>query len=778
MSGYFANEPGQPRARRIRDAMIVCVGVVLILWAAITVDRVAPAEEALVDLAQSIPLWLDQVYRVAYFGGLLLVAGLMAGAITQGSKRLDFLRDILLAITVSVGIGLLLVWWLDGTIPPVLPELMSREAGFTFPMVRVAVLTATVAVASPHLARPIRRFGWMMVVIVAISGFGLGLGLPGDAGGGFAVGLVAGGTILLLFGSPRGYPNRAAVASALSDLGVDVDTIEPTQDQSRGVRSLVGSLQDGSNFLVKAYGRDSTDSQYVARVWRWLWYREGGRAGASNRIHAVEHEALAIRTADHFGLATPGILAVGVAGADMALLATLQRGVPILDSDLDGGQLAAIWGEVARLHDGAMSHGDLTLDAVAFDDRRPVLQDFYASSLRASEVQMMVDVASLLFSTAILAGSHEAVDAAIEGLGQQRVVAALPYMQTAALTRSQRGKVDRPKQIMAEIRVAIASSTGTELPEDAKLRRVRPKDLAMPLLSMVAAYALISMLSDIDFAAVWDVLQDATWMLIVIGFLVGQFVFFPEAMAMLYATGYSLPLRPLVVLQLSVKWIGLAVPSAAGRVTMNTLFLRKYGVSPSMALTQGVLDGLSGFVVEAGILIAALIASDVSLDLETSDIRWGFILAIVGFLIAGSVMIVLRVERLRRTIVPALKDAWGLLRDLLRDPRRTLGLVGANVAARVVLALALWFILQSVGAPLPLVTALIATVATNLLAGLVPIPGGVGVAEAVLTSLLIFAGLGSEEAFAAAVVFRFATFYVPAAEGYFAMNWLETNDHL
>jgi len=76
------------------------------------------------------------------------------------------------------------------------------------------------------------------------------------------------------------------------------------------------------------------------------------------------------------------------------------------------------------------------------------------------------------------------------------------------------------------------------------------------------------------------------------------------------------------------------------------------------------------------------------------------------------------------------------------------------------------------------VTVLVATVATNLLAGLVPIPGGIGVAEAVLTSFLTYAGLGAEEAFAAAVVFRFATFYIPAAEGFFAMKWLEANDHL
>jgi uncharacterized membrane protein YbhN (UPF0104 family) len=300
----------------------------------------------------------------------------------------------------------------------------------------------------------------------------------------------------------------------------------------------------------------------------------------------------------------------------------------------------------------------------------------------------------------------------------------------------------------------------------------------MPALSLIAAYALIGMLTDIDFVAVWEVAEDATWAWIIIGFFVGQMAFVPEATGMLFATGYDLPLRPLVILQVSVKWIGLAIPSAAGRVTMNTLFLRKFGVSPTVALAQGALDGLAGFIVEAGVLFVALIASDLSFDLDTKDVNWLMILLIAALLIVGSVVVVLRIERLRELVVPALKDAWGLLWSILKDPKRTFGLLGSNLASRAILAATLWFILHAIGLPLPFVAALVATLATNLLAGLVPIPGGIGVAEAVLTSLLIVFGLSPEAAFAAAVIFRIATFYIPAAEGFVAMKWLESNGHL
>ncbi|MEA3502548.1 MAG: flippase-like domain-containing protein [Actinomycetota bacterium] len=764
--------------RRVTDAWLVVVGLTLLLWTALNVDRVATVEAALVDLAQSAPLWFEQVFRISYFLGLLLVWAVIISVIAQGKKRLDLLRDIAIAVATTIGGILFLIWWLDGSIPVLFPEFTEGDGGFTFPILRVATLTAIITVASPHLARPVRRFGWLMIILVAVSGIGLGFGLPGDAVGGIGLGLMAGGAVLLLFGSPMGYPDRAAVTAGLGDLGLRIADLELAPDRSWGVRRLTGSLDDGSPIEVKAYGRDAVGSQRIARAWRTLWYRSVGQTYTSSRLQAVEHEALALLSAQRDGVSTPEMLAVGLGGEDMALLATVQRGEAIQSAGLTTELLTAVWREVGLLHDAEIAHGTLTLDVVTIDDGQPVINGFTGATLSASDTLMDLDIVSLLYSTAVSVGAEHAVTAACSGLGDEPVIACLAYLQVPALTRSQRGKVHKPKALVSELRDAVASSTGAELPEPTKLRRVRPKDLIMPALSLVAAYALIGMMAGIDFIAVWDVVESAAWVWIFVGFFVGQVAFLFDATGMLYATGYPLPLKPLAILQVSVKWIGLAVPSAAGRVTMNALFLRKYGVSPTLAVTQGALDGLAGFVTEAGILVVALIATDLSLDLDTESINWALILLIVTVLIIGSTIAVFRIHRLRETVLPPLKDAWTMLWSLLKDPKRTFGLLGSNLASRTILAITLWFILQAIGTPLPLVVALVVTVATNLLAGLVPIPGGIGVAEAVLTSFLIVVGLGADEAFAAAVVFRIATFYIPAAEGFFAMRWLEKNGHL
>lgn len=246
---------------------------------------------------------------------------------------------------------------------------------------------------------------------------------------------------------------------------------------------------------------------------------------------------------------------------------------------------------------------------------------------------------------------------------------------------------------------------------------------------------------------------------------------------MIAAVGRPLPLQPVVILQLSARFIGLAVPSAAGRVAMNAAFLMKFGVGSTDAVVQGAIDGVSGFVVEALILVLGLLLVEGSFDL-LGDTDWQLILLIALAVVVVGVLVLLLVERLRRLVLPVLKDAIGLVTGVVRDPRRATILLTSNFLARLALAVALWLILRSTGVEMSLALVLVVTVATNLLAGLVPIPGGIGVAEAVLMSWLVLVGVPEAPAFAATVVYRVCSFYLPAVEGFFAMRWLERRDYL
>ena len=65
----------------------------------------------------------------------------------------------------------------------------------------------------------------------------------------------------------------------------------------------------------------------------------------------------------------------------------------------------------------------------------------------------------------------------------------------------------------------------------------------------------------------------------------------------------------------------------------------------------------------------------------------------------------------------------------LRSPRRLAMLFGGNLMAELLFAFALGLLVQAFGYSLPLHELLFINMTVSLLAGLVPVPGGIGVAE-------------------------------------------------
>jgi len=63
-------------------------------------------------------------------------------------------------------------------------------------------------------------------------------------------------------------------------------------------------------------------------------------------------------------------------------------------------------------------------------------------------------------------------------------------------------------------------------------------------------------------------------------------------------------------------------------------------------------------------------------------------------------------------------------------------------------------------------------------AGLMPVPGGMGVAEAGYTVGLQAIGIPSAVAMSTAIAFRLVTFYLPPIWGAFAMRWLRRNAYV
>ena len=143
------------------------------------------------------------------------------------------------------------------------------------------------------------------------------------------------------------------------------------------------------------------------------------------------------------------------------------------------------------------------------------------------------------------------------------------------------------------------------------------------LLTAFAAYLLLGQLADIGLSTIVDELSGAVWGWVLLALVLAQSPLLTDAAATLAAVGRPLPYAPTTVLQSAVKFINLTVPSTAGKIAITMRYLERQGVPGAVALTQGSIDGLAGFVVQAMVLIIVLPLANIDLDLDSGSAATG-----------------------------------------------------------------------------------------------------------------------------------------------------------
>jgi uncharacterized membrane protein YbhN (UPF0104 family) len=224
------------------------------------------------------------------------------------------------------------------------------------------------------------------------------------------------------------------------------------------------------------------------------------------------------------------------------------------------------------------------------------------------------------------------------------------------------------------------------------------------------------------------------------GFIVGRSLLLPGATSFMAAVTVPIPLRPTMVLQSAIQFVNMAVPSAAGRIATNVAYLTKFGVGPVTAVTQGGLDSFTGFLVQVAILLIAFMLGSLDFGISADfslDVR--LVLLIVALVIVVGWAILWLVKSLRERVLSVFRETWGALRVLIEEPRRAIALFGSNFATNLVLGITMWLMVRAYGTGVSLATALVIVVFAMLLGGMAPVPGGVGVQEAVLTAGLVSA---------------------------------------
>jgi uncharacterized membrane protein YbhN (UPF0104 family) len=774
---FFSSASDAARIRRPTDGVLLFAAVVTISLAS-TVLEDSSFVTAVTDAVRSLPglfgwFWESCDVLVVLWAITLIVASLV------GRARLGLLRDQVAAIVVaSVGGAMLIEGGASfadaltiGAPPPIDPA------------VRLALAVAVIATTAPHLGRPVRRIGHWLIPLAAASAVALGLTSLVGMIVGLAVGYGAAAIVHLAVGSPGGRPTPDEVEAALEDLGIDIGSVREAEFAARGVALMEASTRDGRPLLVKYYGRDAWDGQLLNTVWSYLWYRDDTPSITLSRLQQVEHEAFVTLLAERGGVPVQSVVAAGTADEDAVLV--LQRdGVWLEETDavdITDDLVRGLWRALVQLHENGIAHG--AVDArhiVVLPDGTGAFAGFGGASAASSPSQLQADRAQLLVTTATRVGDERAVDAAVATLGPDELGDVLPFIQPAALTRWTKRSLKHARTELDALRDRAAAAAGTEPPKLEPLRRVTWSSLLVVALLLFGAWAIIAALSNVGVDTLVQEFQNAEGGWLWAALSVSLLAQVAEAFSTLGACPRPLPLGPVIELQFAIRFIALAVPSSAARVALNVRFFQKAGLSTSPAIAVGLVDSVAGFVVQVFLLVVIWAAGLATLTLPTQglsvDISSEVVIGVV-ILVVVAVAIAVLVPRIRRLIAPRLMEAGEALR-VVRSPTKVAELFGGNLVAQVILAMVLGGSLRAFGYHLPLADLVLVNTLASLLAGILPIPGGIGVMEGAIAYGLVAAGIPESTAVAAAILYRLITFYLPPIWGAVAMRQLRRKGYI
>ncbi len=785
----FSAPSDAPRVRWKTDLISAAFTAALLFFLILVAGQGSSFDDTTLEFVGGLPGWLLWLGQAAYAVGVVYGVGLLIGVGIFAKGRLNVLRDMVLAALFAVVISLVLTWLINDRWPE-FAFFNLNETRRTFPAFFVATAAATQAAASPWLTAPMRKLGWTFI-LAATGASVLGAVTTVSASlGALLVGLFAAAITRYVFGTSAGLPSTNRMRAGLADLGVEMDTLSYFDKQPEGSIVLSGTSVAGRPLFVSALGRDSWSTRRWTRLWKEAWYQDQGAQYGSDRRQQVEHESLSLLLAEQKGVSVPGLVTVGMTSLDDAMLVTdlfdhTLADVALDDIDaIDDDVLDEVWGLVDRLHQADISHGSIDGVHFWFDAAGDLeLTGFADAAIHPTGDQLQQDLAATLVMTTLGVGADRAIAAARRAKGDDAIAAMLPLLQTAALNGRLRHNVKKQKLKIKDLRKQTAAALSVDVPEPAQLTRVTWKSVLMVVFIGFAAYTLIGGLADVGFDTIVDTLSDARWGLILIGLILAGATNWSDAVALAAVSPKPVPIGVTTVEQFAIGFVNMAVPSAAGRVATNARYFEKFGISAVTSTTTGAITGLVGFVAQAVLVALTIMVGAGSIDFSEMEGGGGAIrlLVMAIAIFVGVAIVVALVPKWRHWAEDKLRKPMSQMGDALKmvkDPKTAVTALGGSLGTEILYGAGFAMCVLAVGGSITLGEAVFINVTVSLFAGLMPVPGGVGVTEAGMTAGLTAIGVDSDVAVSAVLIYRLISYYIPPVWGYVSLQWLTRHDYL
>ena len=659
----------------------------------------------------------------------------------------------------------------------------------------IPVCAAVVSAASPFVSRPARIVGRVLIGGALIGSVALADFLPTRSVALVLIAVGAGAITHLIFGTPSGGPTPGEVRQFLVSSGVDAREMEEDV-VAPGIHRMRGRLGDGSCVSVNVFAYDALDSQLWGGVTSHFKNRETKSRLVRARLDQAEHAMLMTAVARQHDVPAIPVLRLLETERSDVLVVSDGYGETLVDRDMTADLARKMWSLVLGLHRAGLVHSEISVQAFSVNDDGDIaFNDLRSAFITDSTTGRLLDKVNVLALTAMGLSVDESVAIAQEILTNDELRELIPYLQKAAISNSS----SAAKNVDAkELRLRVVGATGGE---DVQLARIRLVDLrsiiTMAVIAIIAV-SLYGLLTGVDFVEILRSIRDADSQVILFAFLLAPVVQVFFAFSTLGAASRPVKYFPALMLQYAIQFIAVTMPATAARMAMNIRFFQGFGFPPVQAVSVGVIDGFSGFVVQVLFLLTIWIlglsgftVSLTSIFTENTGRDFSGLVTIVELVLVLILLLILvaliirRVRTFVRSILPKvremIRDSFNNVREsfsVVRQPRKILMLLGGNAGAQVMQAIVLGICLKGFGYDASLSQLILINTLVSLFAGLMPIPGGVGVAEAGYTLCLQAIGVPADVALTTATTFRLVTFYLPPIYGFFGIRYLRKHEYV
>lgn len=769
--------------RHAGDAVRVVLGLVALGVSALVAryTEVPKLEIDLFRVINDLPSWVLPVLWPVMQLGTIGAVGVLA-AVALAARRYRLARDLAVSGTIAYLLAIEVKSLIGRARPDALlneVNLRSHQGGLGFVSGHAAVAAALATAAAPWLPRPWRRVAWAAAVAVGVARVFVGAHLVLDVFGGAALGWTVGAALHLLWGAPVHRSEAPIVVRALAAAGLSPVLAVPVVEDARGSRPFLVTTETDcrrGQLFVKVIGYHERNADLLFKLFRHMVFREvEDESPFATPKQEAEHEAFIALLAQRAGVRTPTIVSVGVAENGDAWLAeqcvpgrNLARAVPAPISD---DVLRDVWHQVALLRAARIAHRDLRLANILLgDDGAPWIVDFGFGESSASDHRLAADVAELLVSMSLAVGVERAVDAAYRVLGGAALLEAAPLLQPLALAAATRSAARHRRGLLNELRTAVARFTDSTPAQPEVLVRFRWRTLGWIIATVFATYVLLPEIG--QYRQLITTIDDAQWAWLAGTLAMSAATYACAALALMGASARPLAFGRTVTVQLATSFANRLAPYGIGGVAVNERYLERSGMARTTAVGVIAATTVAGVVLHTVELAGAGVWLGQSRQLFTESLpSWWKIL--IGFVVAMTALgITIAVLMRRPDWLASVRGAAGAVTAIARQPRRAILLLGGQIGANVAYATALGFAVYAFGGHPS--AALVAAVFLGgaALGAASPTPSGLGVVEASLVAGLMVGGVPGPSAVAGVLAYRLATFWIPAAVGYFSFRSL------